>query len=179
MLKIEQLHTHYGALHILKGVTMQVDEGQLVCLIGANGAGKSTLLKAISGLIHPTSGNIVYNGVSLNKLAPPDIVRLGITHVPEGRLVFPGVTVRVNLEMGAFLRKDKQGIVESFERVYTLFPRLKERSKQQAQTLSGGEQQMLAIARGLMANPKMLLLDEPSLGLAPVLVDQVADTIKE
>jgi len=178
MLKINNIDTYYGGLHILKNLSMEVADGELVAVLGGNGAGKSTLLKAISGLVVPTAGDIEYDGVNISGLDPPKIVRMGITQVPEGRLVFSGLTVRENLLLGSYLRKDKEGIKEAYNTIYELFPILKERNKQLAGTLSGGEQQMLAIARGLMAAPKLILFDEPSLGLAPFLVESVADTIR-
>ncbi|MBA7653768.1 High-affinity branched-chain amino acid transport ATP-binding protein LivF [subsurface metagenome] len=179
MLKINKIDTYYGGLHILKGLSMEVRDGELVALIGANGAGKTTLLMAISGIIVPTAGDIEYDGVRINGLASQDIVKLGITQIPEGRLIFDALTVDENLKLGHYLRRDKDGIAHAYEDVYTLFPILKERGKQIARTLSGGEQQMLAIARGLMANPKLILMDEPSLGLAPVLVESVAEIISQ
>ena len=179
MLKINKIDTYYGGLHILKGLSMEVRDGELVALIGANGAGKTTLLMAISGIIVPTAGDIEYDGVRINVLASQDIVKLGITQIPEGRLIFDALTVDENLKLGHYLRRDKDGIAHAYEDVYTLCPILKERGKQIARTLSGGEQQMLAIARGLMANPKLILMDEPSLGLAPVLVESVAEIISQ
>jgi branched-chain amino acid transport system ATP-binding protein len=178
MLKINNIDTYYGGLHILKNLTMEVGDGELVAVLGANGAGKSTLLKAISGLVVPTAGDIEYNGVKIGGLDPPKICQMGITQVPEGRLVFSGLTVRENLLLGSYLRKDKDGVKQAYNTIYDLFPILKERTKQLAGTLSGGEQQMLAIARGLMAAPSLILFDEPSLGLAPFLVESVADTIR-
>ncbi|PZN12425.1 MAG: ABC transporter ATP-binding protein [Bacillota bacterium] len=179
MLRVEDLHVYYGNIHALKGVSLEVEEGEIVTFIGANGAGKTTLLRAISGLVQPRQGRIEFQGRSLLKLQPEDIVRLGISHVPEGRRIFANLTVRDNLELGAFLRKDKDGIARSLEQVFELFPRLKERLHQPAGTLSGGEQQMLAIGRALMARPRLLLLDEPSLGLAPLLVRTIFDIIKD
>ncbi|MFO7275150.1 MAG: ABC transporter ATP-binding protein [Bacillota bacterium] len=179
MLRVEDLHVYYGNIHALKGVSLEVEEGEIVTFIGANGAGKTTLLRAISGLVQPRQGRIEFQGRSLLKLLPEDIVRLGISHVPEGRRIFANLTVRDNLELGAFLRKDKDGIARSLEQVFELFPRLKERLHQPAGTLSGGEQQMLAIGRALMARPRLLLLDEPSLGLAPLLVRTIFDIIKD
>jgi branched-chain amino acid transport system ATP-binding protein len=178
MLKIDKLDTYYGGLHILKNINMEVGDGETVCLIGANGAGKSTLLKAISGLVVPAAGTIQFNNVVLNKMNPRKIVEQGVTQVPEGRLVFAGLRVRENLELGAILRKDKSNVSKTYEEMYKLFPILKQRTNQDANTLSGGEQQMLAIARGLMANPKLILLDEPSLGLSPVMVELVSDIIQ-
>jgi branched-chain amino acid transport system ATP-binding protein len=164
---------------VLKGVALEVGDGELVTVIGANGAGKSTLFLTISGFVHAAQGTIEYNGKNIIGMDSADIVRLGICQVPEGRQLFPMMTVKENLEMGAYLRKDKKTISQDLEQMYQLFPRLKERTRQQAGTLSGGEQQMLAIARGLMSNPKLLLLDEPSLGLSPVLVETLFDIIKE
>jgi branched-chain amino acid transport system ATP-binding protein len=164
---------------VLKGVALEVGDGEFVTVIGANGAGKSTLFLTISGFVHAAQGTIEYNGKNIIGMDSADIVRLGICQVPEGRQLFPMMTVKENLEMGAYLRKDKKTISQDLEQMYQLFPRLKERTRQQAGTLSGGEQQMLAIARGLMSNPKLLLLDEPSLGLSPVLVETLFDIIKE
>lgn len=179
MLEVRDIHVHYGAIHALKGVTLNVKEGEIVTLIGSNGAGKSTLLKTISGLLHPTSGDIVFVGNSLLKTDSKTIVKNGITQVPEGRHIFAGMSVYENLQMGAFLRKDKDGIAKDLEDVYKRFPILKERLHQDASTLSGGEQQMLAMGRALMARPKLLLLDEPSMGLAPILVQQIFDIIED
>lgn len=178
MLKVDNIDVYYGAIHALKGVSLEVNAGEIVTLIGANGAGKSTLLKTLSGLIRPKSGNIEYEGKSIDKRRVQAIVKDGISHVPEGRRVFPTMSVTENLELGAFLRKDKKGIQKDMEHVFELFPRLYERRKQLAGTLSGGEQQMLAIGRGLMAKPKLLLLDEPSMGLAPLLVKQIFNIIE-
>ena len=166
-LEIRDLHVSYGGIRALKGIDLTVEEGQIVTLIGANGAGKSTTLRAISGLQKPQSGSILYGGEELVGLPAKEIVRRGIIHVPEGRRVFPDMTVAENLKIGAFLRKDKDGIASDMDYVYSLFPRLKERSWQPAGTLSGGEQQMLAVGRALMSRPKVLMMDEPSLGLAP------------
>lgn len=179
MLKINDLNVHYGVIHALKGISIEVNEGEIVSLIGANGAGKTTLLHAISGLIKSSSGNIVFNGEDVTKKSARDIVILGLTQVPEGRRIFSGMSVEENLLMGAFLRKDKAEIQKDLENVYSKFPRLKERFKQQAQTLSGGEQQMLAMGRALMAKPKILLLDEPSMGLSPLLVKEIFNIIQE
>lgn len=178
MLKVDNIDVYYGAIHALKGVSLEVNAGEIVTLIGANGAGKSTLLKTLSGLTRPKSGNIEYEGNSIVKKRVQAIVKDGISHVPEGRRVFPTMSVTENLELGAFLRKDKKGIQKDMEHVFELFPRLYERRKQLAGTLSGGEQQMLAIGRGLMAKPKLLLLDEPSMGLAPLLVKQIFNIIE-
>lgn len=178
MLKVENINVYYGAIHALKDVSMEVNAGEIVTLIGANGAGKSTLLKTLSGLLRPRTGNIEYEGKSIVKRKVQAIVKEGISHVPEGRRVFPTMSVTENLELGAFLRKDKKAIQKDMEHVFELFPRLYERRKQSAGTLSGGEQQMLAIGRGLMAKPKLLLLDEPSMGLAPLLVKQIFQIIE-
>lgn len=176
MLKVMNLHVYYGGIHALKGVNLEVNKGEIVSIIGSNGAGKSTLLNAISGFLKYKEGEINYkdNKVGNN---PSKVVKMGICHVPEGRLVFANLTVKDNLNMGAYLRNDKNGIREDLEKVFALFPRLKEREKQIAGTLSGGEQQMLAMGRGLMSNPEIMLLDEPSLGLAPLLVQTVFDII--
>lgn len=178
LLEVENVHTYYGNIHALKGVSLTVDKGEIVTLIGANGAGKSTTLKTISGLLRPRQGHVRLAGEDLAIYRPHEIVVKGIVQVPEGRGVFSRLSVQENLEMGAYARTDPQGIAEDLERVFTLFPRLKERRYQVAGTLSGGEQQMLAIGRGLMGKPRILLLDEPSMGLAPVLVDTIFDTIK-
>lgn len=176
MLKVMNLHVYYGGIHALKGVNLEVNKGEIVSIIGSNGAGKSTLLNAISGFLKYKEGEINYkdNKVGNN---PSKVVKMGICQVPEGRLVFANLTVKDNLNMGAYLRNDKNGIKEDLEKVFALFPRLKEREKQIAGTLSGGEQQMLAMGRGLMSNPEIMLLDEPSLGLAPLLVQTVFDII--
>ncbi len=179
MLKIENLHVKYGAIHAVKGIDLEVKEGEIVTLIGANGAGKSSTLKAISGLEKAAEGSITFNGQSLNKLSARNIMKLGISHVPEGRRIFAGLTVLENLEMGAYLRKDKAGIKEDLKKVYARFPILEKRSRQDAATLSGGEQQMLAMGRALMAKPKLLLLDEPSMGLAPILVQEIFSIIQD
>ena len=178
-LEIRDLHVSYGGIRALKGIDLTVEEGQIVTLIGANGAGKSTTLRAISGLQKPQSGSILYGGEELVGLPAKEIVRRGIIHVPEGRRVFPDMTVAENLKIGAFLRKDKDGIASDMDYVYSLFPRLKERSWQPAGTLSGGEQQMLAVGRALMSRPKVLMMDEPSLGLAPLVVQGIFDIIRE
>ncbi|USK73571.1 ABC transporter ATP-binding protein [Peribacillus frigoritolerans] len=179
MLKIEDINVYYGNIQALKGVSMEINEGEIVTLIGANGAGKSTLLKTISGLLKPKQGKVLFEGESIGGKAAQAIVKLGISHVPEGRRVFANMTVAENLELGAYLRKDKGGIHKDMEKVYELFPRLLERINQQAGTLSGGEQQMLAMGRALMAKPRLLLLDEPSMGLAPLLVKQIFNIIQE
>nr|WP_241241325.1 ABC transporter ATP-binding protein [Fervidobacterium sp. 2310opik-2] len=178
MLEINDLHVYYGGIHAIKGITMKVEEGKIISLIGANGAGKSTTLRTICGLKEASRGSIKYNGKELTKLDTSEIVKLGITMVPEGRRVFSNLTVYENLLAGAYLRKDKDGIKKDIEYVFDLFPRLKERMNQRAGTLSGGEQQMLAIGRALMSRPKLLLFDEPSLGLAPVIVKEVFKLIK-
>ena len=177
-LVVESVHAYYGHIHALHGISLSVEEGEIVTLIGANGAGKSTTLKTISGFLRPRPGGVLLDGASIGGLAPHDITRRGICMVPEGRRIFPRMTVLENLEMGAFARNDRQAIQDDFDRVFALFPRLKERVAQVAGTLSGGEQQMLAIGRGLMARPKILLLDEPSMGLAPVLVELIFQTIR-
>lgn len=177
-LEIRDLHVSYGGIRALKGIDLTVEEGQIVTLIGANGAGKSTTLRAISGLQKPQSGSILYGGEELVGLPAKEIVRRGIIHVPEGRRVFPDMTVAENLKIGAFLRKDKDGIASDMDYVYSLFPRLKERSWQPAGTLSGGEQQMLAVGRALMSCPKVLMMDEPSLGLAPLIVKDIFSIIR-
>jgi len=177
MLKIEDIHVYYGAIHAVKGVSFEVNDGEIVALIGANGAGKSTVLKTISGLMHPRSGSIQFDGHEIAHMEAHRLVHRGLAHVPEGRRIFLQMTVQENLEMGAFIKKDVSK--EDLDRMFTLFPRLKERRKQVAGTLSGGEQQMLAMSRALMSHPKLLMLDEPSMGLAPILVDQIFDIIKE
>ncbi len=179
MLDVENVHTYYGNIHALKGISITVEEGEIVTLIGGNGAGKSTTLKTISGLMRPREGTVRLNGEDLSAYKAHQIVSKGIVQVPEGRQVFGALTVIENLEMGAYSRNDRPGIREDVERVFKLFPRLKERRTQVAGTLSGGEQQMLATGRALMARPKLLLLDEPSMGLAPVLVDSIFDTIRQ
>ncbi len=179
MLKVNDLQVYYGAIHAIKGITFEVNEGEIVSLIGANGAGKTTTLHAVSGLLRPTSGEVSFLSSKIDNLSADKIVRKGIAHVPEGRRVFSQLSVQENLELGSFLVKDKNFIKNEYERVLTLFPRLKERLKQMAGTLSGGEQQMLAIGRALMSNPKMLLMDEPSMGLAPILVKEIFEIIKE
>ena len=177
MLEVENVHTYYGKIHALKDISLNVDKGEIVTLIGANGAGKSTTLKTISGLLRPRQGAVRLEGEDLTALLPHQIVTRGVIQVPEGRRIFGQLTVMENLDMGAFTCRDKQRNKTNFDRVFSLFPRLKERRRQVAGTLSGGEQQMLAMGRALMANPEVLLLDEPSMGLAPVLVDNIFDTI--
>jgi len=179
MLEVRNIHTYYGKIHALNDVTITVEKGEIVTIIGANGAGKSTMLKTTSGLLKPRSGSITLEGEDLTRLRPHEIVMKGLVQVPEGRRVFGRLTVRENLEMGAFTCADKKRNDENMERVFVMFPRLKERSKQVSGTLSGGEQQMLAMGRALMSNPQVLLLDEPSMGLAPVLVDGIFDTIRK
>jgi branched-chain amino acid transport system ATP-binding protein len=179
MLEVNDIHTYYGNIHALKGISLKVEEGEIVTLIGANGAGKTTTLRTISGLLKPRHGSVVMNGEVISDDPAHDLVYKGIAMVPEGRGVFSRLTVRENLEMGAFSRSDKGEIEANMDRVFTLFPRMLEREKQVAGTLSGGEQQMLATGRALMANPKVLLMDEPSMGLAPILVEGIFDTIKE
>jgi branched-chain amino acid transport system ATP-binding protein len=179
ILKLDNIHTYYGTIHALKGISLDVREGEIVTLIGANGAGKSTTLRSINGLNHPREGKIEFQGKDITDEAPHEIVKMGISQSPEGRRVFSRMSVLENLEMGAYQRNDKPGIREDRDRVYDLFPRLQERRMQKAGTLSGGEQQMLAIGRALMARPKLLLLDEPSMGLAPIFVDKIFEIIKE
>ena len=179
MLEVRDLHVSYGAIHAVQGISFELEKGEIVALIGSNGAGKSTTLRTISGLEHAKSGSILYQGAELTKMKPHKIVELGIAHVPEGRRVFPKMTVTENLNMGANLIKDKQVIKTNLERVFTVFPRLKEREKQQAGTLSGGEQQMLALGRALMTGGDLLMLDEPSMGLAPIIVEDIFRIIRE
>jgi len=177
LLELENIHAYYGHIHALKGVSLKVEEGEIVTLIGANGAGKSTTLRTISGLIHARDGSIRLSGKNITRMAPHDIVAAGVGHVPEGRGIFPRLTVRENLEMGAFTIKSAAEVRQRMEVVFGLFPRLRERIEQKGGTLSGGEQQMLATGRGLMLKPKILLMDEPSMGLAPVLVDAIFNVI--
>jgi branched-chain amino acid transport system ATP-binding protein len=177
LLKLENVKTNYGNIRALKGISLEVDQGEIVCLIGANGAGKSTALMTISGILTPHEGEITFQNRSIVSVAPDRIVQMGICQVPEGRMIFPLLTVMENLELGAYLRKDKSGIKADIDYIFKIFPRLQERKKQHGGTLSGGEQQMLAIARALMNRPKLLLLDEPSLGLAPIMVDNIFETI--
>jgi branched-chain amino acid transport system ATP-binding protein len=179
MLELEDVHTYYGNIHALKGVSLTVEKGEIVTLIGANGAGKSTTLNTISGLLRPRQGQVRMNGEDLGAYPAHDIVTKGIVQVPEGRRVFSRLTVTENLEMGAYTRRDRAEMARNIEHAFTMFPRLKERQNQVAGTLSGGEQQMLAMGRALMAQPTVLLLDEPSMGLAPVLVDSIFETIQE
>ena len=179
MLEVKNLSVHYGMIQAVRNVDFKVNEGEIVSLIGANGAGKSTILKTLSGLIHPSEGEIVYLGENIASTSAKKIVEKGLVQVPEGRHVFPGLTVKENLELGAFLRKDKEGIQKDMEAVFERFPILKERKDQDAQTLSGGEQQMLAMGRALMSRPKLLLLDEPSMGLAPIFIREIFKIIQE
>ena len=178
LLEVQDLHTYYGNIQALKGISLEVNDGEVVTLIGSNGAGKSTTLRSISGLTPPREGTIKFDGKEIGETAPQDIVRLGISQAPEGRRVFARMSVRENLELGAYLRRDAS-VSGDLDRVYELFPRLKERERQKAGTMSGGEQQMLAIGRALMSNPRLLLLDEPAMGLAPVLVERIYETIAE
>lgn len=179
MLEVKNLSVHYGMIQAVRNVDFKVNEGEIVSLIGANGAGKSTILKTLSGLIHPSEGEIVYLGENIASTSAKKIVEKGLVQVPEGRHVFPGLTVKENLELGAFLRKDKEEIQKDMEAVFERFPILKERKDQDAQTLSGGEQQMLAMGRALMSRPKLLLLDEPSMGLAPIFICEIFKIIQE
>lgn len=179
MLEVNDIHAYYGNIHALKGISLTVEEGEIVTLIGGNGAGKTTTLRNISALLRPRIGSISFEGKNLNEFAPHDLVSQGIAMVPEGRGIFSKLTVAENLEMGAYHRNDKQGIQEDMERMFNLFPRLEERRKQVAGTLSGGEQQMLATVRALMSRPRLLLMDEPSMGLAPVLVETIFETITQ
>ncbi len=179
LLKLENVHSYYGNIHALHGISLHVSEGEIVTLIGSNGAGKTTTIRTISGLMHPREGSIYLDGEPIHQIEAHDLVVRGIAQSPEGRRIFPRLTVHDNLEMGAFRRTDRPRIQEDIERVFTLFPRLRERRKQFAGTLSGGEQQMLAIGRALMARPRLLLLDEPSMGLAPVLVETIFEIITQ
>jgi branched-chain amino acid transport system ATP-binding protein len=178
LLKLDNIKTYYGNIRALKGISIELNEGEIVCLIGANGAGKSTALMTISGILTPAEGDIFYQNRSIVSMPPDQIVQMGICQVPEGRMIFPLLTVKENLDLGAYLRKDKREVLEDIEKIYALFPLLGERCKQEGGTLSGGEQQMLAIARALMGRPKLLLLDEPSLGLAPIVVENIFKTIR-
>ena len=179
MLTIKDLEVYYGVIQAIKGVSFEVNQGEVIALIGANGAGKTTILHTITGLLAPKNGSVVFEGKELTKMPAHKIVSLGMAHVPEGRRVFADLSVYENLRMGAYTRKDRNEIEETLEKVYQRFPRLKERRNQMAGTLSGGEQQMLAMGRALMSKPKLLMLDEPSMGLAPILVEQIFDIIKE
>jgi branched-chain amino acid transport system ATP-binding protein len=179
VLRVEDVHTYYGAIHALKGVSLDVHEGEIVTLIGANGAGKSTTLRSINGLNRPREGRILFQGREITNTPPHDVVKLGISQSPEGRRLFPHMSVFENLEMGAFQRRDRRNLKEDLDRVFGLFPRLAERRSQKAGTMSGGEQQMCAIGRALMARPKLLMLDEPSMGLAPQFVERVFQVIHE
>ena len=179
MLEIKDIHTYYGNIHALKGVSLTVSQGEVVTLIGSNGAGKTTTLRTIQGLLRPRQGSVLFEGKPLEALSTEAIVRLGISQSPEGRLIFPRMTVQENLEMGAYLRNDTLGIKSDMEKALNLFPRLRERISQKGGTLSGGEQQMLAIARALMSRPRLLLLDEPSMGLAPMLVSRIFAIVRD
>ncbi len=179
MLEVKDINVYYGAIHAIKGISLTVKDGELVSLVGANGAGKTTILHTISGLLNASSGEVLLDGKNLQKVAPNTIINMGLAHVPEGRHVFARMTVEENLLMGAYILKDPKKIHENLEDVYSHFPRLRERSKQLAGTLSGGEQQMLATGRALMTNPKMLLMDEPSMGLSPILVNEIFSIIEE
>jgi branched-chain amino acid transport system ATP-binding protein len=179
ILRVEEIHTYYGAIEALKGISLEVGEREIVTLIGSNGAGKTTTLRSINGLNHPRRGKIVFEGDDVTRTPPHEVVRRGISQSPEGRKLFPRMSVTENLEMGAFQRRDRVEMGEDMDRVFSLFPRLAERKSQKAGTMSGGEQQMLAIGRALMARPKLLLLDEPSMGLAPILVEKIFGIVKE
>jgi branched-chain amino acid transport system ATP-binding protein len=179
VLEIDSINVFYGNIHAIKGVSLRIEAGEIVTIIGANGAGKTTTLRTISGLLRPRSGTIRFQNASIEGTAPDLIVRAGISHSPEGRKIFANLTVKENLDMGAFTRKDRAGIEKDREMVFELFPRLRERARQRGGTLSGGEQQMLAISRALMSRPKLLLLDEPSLGIAPILVEQIFEKVAE
>jgi branched-chain amino acid transport system ATP-binding protein len=179
LLEVKDIHSFYGNIEALKGISVEVEEGECVTLIGSNGAGKSTTLRSISGLTPPREGSIKFDGQEIGELAPQEIVGLGISQAPEGRHCFQRMSAMENLELGAYLRKDSAGVKGDLKRVFELFPRLEERQKQKAGTMSGGEQQMLAIGRALMADPKVLLLDEPSMGIAPILVERIYETIAE
>ncbi len=178
MLELKDVHTYYGNIHALKGISLNVEKGEIVTLIGSNGAGKSTTLRTIQGITRPRSGTILLEGEALEKLPPHEVAKRGVAQSPEGRMIFPRMTVMENLEMGAYARKDKAGLSDDLDRVFKLFPRLKERVTQNGGTLSGGEQQMLAMGRALMARPSILLLDEPSMGLSPILVELIFDIIQ-
>jgi branched-chain amino acid transport system ATP-binding protein len=179
ILRVDGIHTYYGSIHALKGISIDVREGEVVTLIGANGAGKSTTLRSINGLNHPRRGRIHFQGRDITSAAPHEIVKMGVAQSPEGRKLFPRMSVLENLEMGAFQRTDRSAMREDLERVYSLFPRLAERKSQKAGTLSGGEQQMVAMGRALMARPKLLMLDEPSMGLAPIFVEKIFEIVQE
>ena len=179
VLELDDVHTYYGAIHALKGISLKVHDGEVVTLIGANGAGKSTTLRSINGVNHPRQGRITFQGKDITNAPPHEIVKMGIAQSPEGRRLFPRMTVLENLEMGAFQRTDKQNFQEDIDRVFGLFPRLAERRQQKAGTMSGGEQQMVAMGRALMARPKLLLLDEPSMGLAPIFVEKIFEIVAE
>jgi branched-chain amino acid transport system ATP-binding protein len=179
LLEVSDIHTYYGNIEALKGISLTVEEGEIVTLIGSNGAGKSTTLRSISGLTPPREGSIRFDGKEIGETPPQEIVARGISLSPEGRHIFPRMSVRENLDLGAYLRKDSDGVKNDLDRVFDLFPRLKEREKQKAGTMSGGEQQMLAIGRALMAQPRLLLLDEPGMGLAPILVERIYETVAE
>jgi branched-chain amino acid transport system ATP-binding protein len=179
VLELQDVHTYYGSIHALKGISLKVHEGEVVTLIGANGAGKSTTLRSINGVNHPRQGSINFSGKDITNAAPHTIVKMGIAQSPEGRRLFPRMSVLENLEMGAFQRTDKANFPEDLDRVFDLFPRLAERKQQKAGTMSGGEQQMVAMGRALMARPKLLLLDEPSMGLAPIFVERIFEIVKE
>src|ERR671910_970077 len=179
VLELEGVHTYYGAIHALKGVSLKVHEGEVVTLIGANGAGKSTTLRSINGLNHPREGRIAFKGRDITNAPPHEVVKMGISQSPEGRRLFPRMSVLENLEMGAFQREDRQNFKEDLDRVFDLFPRLAERKTQKAGTMSGGEQQMCAMGRALMARPKLLMLDEPSMGLAPIFVERIFEIVRE
>jgi branched-chain amino acid transport system ATP-binding protein len=179
LLELKDVHSYYGNIHALKGISLSVNKGEIVTLIGSNGAGKSTTLRTISGILQPRQGEIWLEGERIDRVPAHKVAERGLLQSPEGRRIFPRLTVRENLEMGAFTRNDKDGIAADMERVFTLFPRLRERTSQKGGTLSGGEQQMLAIGRALMGRPRVLMLDEPSMGLAPVLVDQIFSIIKD
>jgi branched-chain amino acid transport system ATP-binding protein len=179
MLELKEVHTYYGAIHALKGISLKVADGEIATLIGSNGAGKTTTLRTIQGINRPKHGTILLDNIPLEKLPPHEIVAKGISQSPEGRLIFPRMSVYENLEMGAYSRKDKANVKDDLERVFALFPRLRERTSQKGGTLSGGEQQMLSMGRALMARPRIMLLDEPSMGLSPLLVEQIFQTIRE
>lgn len=179
LLEVDGIETYYGNIQALKGVSLSVDRGEIVTLIGSNGAGKTTTLRTISGILRPRKGNVRFEGKRIDNIAPDQLVKLGIAHSPEGRRIFSRMTVQENLEMGAFARNDRAGIAQDLDRVLTLFPRLKERMVQRGGTLSGGEQQMLAIGRALMSRPQVLLLDEPSMGLSPILVETIFNIIRD